>query len=424
MFKKIKHLLYFPIASYFRFFAAIRLRMWNPKVVVITGSSGKTTLLHLVESQLGDLAKYSHEANSSFGIPFDILGIRRTKLTLDEWPKIFLIPLINVFKAPPTENIYVVEADCDRPNEGKFLSHLLKPDITLWINVARTHSMNFQKLVGDGKFKTVEEAIASEFGNFARSTKSLVIVNGDSKPILDQIDQITCNIKTITMKKNLKKYTVTLSGTKFQTNMGDFDFPYLLPKEIFTSVLMSLNLVNQLGFSRDAKFSKFRLPPGRNSFFKGIKDTTLVDSSYNANLDSMEAIINMFNQIESKTKWVVLGDMLEQGKFEKEEHEKLASLIAKGRYNKIVLMGPRVTKYTLPKLINLMPKEVKIEHFMGPKEVLNYLTNSILGDEVILFKGARFLEGVIENLLANKADADKLSRREKVWEIRRNKWGL
>lgn len=424
MLQKIKRVLYFTVAGYFRFFASIKLRIWDPRVIVITGSSGKTTLLNLVESQLGDLAKYSHEANSSFGIPFDILGIRRTKLTFDEWPKIFLLPWINIFKASPKENIYVVEADCDRPNEGRFLSGLLRPDITLWTNVSRTHSMNFQKLVEKGSFSSVEEAIAFEFGYFARNTKSLVVVNGDSKPILDQINKVLCKVRKITEKECLKKYSISLSGTEIETCMGDFEFPYLLPREIATSIVMCLTLVSQLGFSKDPKFSKFTLPPGRNSLFKGVKGTTLVDSSYNANLDSMEAILNMFNQIQADKKWAVLGDMLEQGKFEKEEHEKLASLIAKGHYNKIILMGPRVIKYTLPRLKGLIKEGTAIEHFVGPKEVLSYLTKNIKGKEVILFKGARFLEGVIENLLANKEDANKLSRREVVWEVRRKKWGL
>ena len=61
---------------------------------------------------------------------------------------------------------------------------------------------------------------------------------------------------------------------------------------------------------------------------------------------------------------------------------------------------------------------------MSPKEVLDYLKDNLAGGEMILFKGARFLEGVIENLLENKEDAAKLARREKVWEIRRRKWDL
>lgn len=424
MFQKIKHFFYFPVANYFRFFASIRLKKWNPRIVVITGSSGKTTLLHLVESQLGNNARYSHEANSSFGIPFDILDIHRKSLMLAEWPIILISPLINLFKPLPKERIYIVEADCDRPNEGKFLSSLLKPDITLWTNVGRTHSLNFEPPVKNGLFETVDEAIANEFGYYAEATKSLVITNVESTLILGQLKRVKCDLKKISLSNELKNYEITLVGTEFKTSEGKFSFPYLLPKESAASVLMTLSLVDYLGFDFDDKFSSFVLPPGRNSFFKGIKNTTIVDSTYNANLDSMEAVINMFSHINSPNKWLVLGDMLEQGSLEKEEHEKLGTFVAKNKFNRVVLMGPRTTKYTYPKLRSLLEESVVIEHFLGPREVQDYLLKSIRGKEIILFKGARFLEGVVENLLLNKSETKHLARREKIWEIRRKKWGL
>ncbi len=168
----------------------------------------------------------------------------------------------------------------------------------------------------------------------------------------------------------------------------------------------------------------FRLPPGRNSFFRGIKNITIVDSTYNANLDSMSAVIGMFARIRVSDKWVVLGDMLELGSLEREEHEKLADVISNNNFKRVILMGPRISKYTYPKLKKLFGPEIVIINFLNPKEVLDYLQKNIRGGEVILFKGARFLEGVVEGLLENKDEAKNLARREKIWEIRRKKWGL
>jgi hypothetical protein len=67
---------------------------------------------------------------------------------------------------------------------------------------------------------------------------------------------------------------------------------------------------------------------------------------------------------------------------------------------------------------------VIIEYFLSPKEVLNYLLKNIKGGETILFKGARFLEGVVEGLLLDKSESGYLARREKIWQMRRRKWGL
>src|SRR3990167_4610771 len=175
MFQKIKNFLYFPLAHYFRFFAKNKLARWTPYIIVVTGSSGKTTLLHLLESQVGDKAKYSHHANSSYGIPFDILGLKRENLMFYEWIYLFIAAPLSIFKKNPKERIYIVEADCDRPNEGRFLATLLVPEVTLWTNSTKTHSMNFDLLVKSGQFKTVEEAIAFEFGYFLEYSRKLCV---------------------------------------------------------------------------------------------------------------------------------------------------------------------------------------------------------------------------------------------------------
>ena len=41
---KFKKKFYFLVASYFRFFANISFRRWQPRVIAITGSVGKTTM--------------------------------------------------------------------------------------------------------------------------------------------------------------------------------------------------------------------------------------------------------------------------------------------------------------------------------------------------------------------------------------------
>src|SRR3989344_1264779 len=187
MTKWIKRTLYFTIARYFKFFAMIQLVLWKPRVIVVTGSSGKTTLLHLIESQLKHVARYSHHANSAFGIPFDILGLNRSSLTISEWPSLLLSAPLKAFKKPYGERLYVVEADCDRPGEGKFLASLLNPEVTLWVGSSRTHSINFDRLVVNQEFHTAEEAIAYEFGYFLEYTTKKVIVNGDSDLIVSQL---------------------------------------------------------------------------------------------------------------------------------------------------------------------------------------------------------------------------------------------
>ncbi len=422
MLGKLKKVLFFPLAYYFAFFAKIKLLLWRPRIVVITGSSGKTSLLHLIEAGIGENARYSHHANSAIGIPFDILGIRRESLMFYEWPKIIFSPFVLIFKKPYKEKIYIVEADCDRPGEGKFLANLLHPEAVLWITTARTHSMNFDKLVEDGKFKTVEEAIAYEFGYFIEKAKKLAIIDGDCALMEEQVKRGNSEVIKVS-KKDLKSYKITAKSTEFEIKDKSFKFNYLLPEEFFYSIYFSLCLFDYLQIEK-INFSSFSLPPARNSVFEGIKNTLLLDSTYNANLSSMIAILNMFEKIDKEKKWAVVGDMLEQGLSEQNEHESLARILLKMKLDRIILLGPRVEKYTYPILKEKLPGSIVLEKFLSPKDLLDYLKENITGGEFILFKGARFMEGSIEALLAFKSDAAKLARREKVWQLRRKKWGL
>ncbi len=422
MFRNIKSALYFPVAWYFRIFAQIKLARWKPRVVVITGSSGKTTLLHLIESQLGKKVKYSHHANSAYGIPFNILGLKRKTLKPLEWINLFLLAPFKAFGNIPREKIYIVEADADRPDEGSFLSSLLQPEVTIWVSTSRTHSMNFDSLIEAKAFETVEDAIAYEYGYFLEKTTNLSIVNADSELITRQTERTNVDVLNITKQKYLDSYDLNGNKTVFVIDGKKYEFDNLLPEGVFFSIVASKKLSEYLGFEFDPTFKNFIVPPGRNSVFKGIKYTTLVDSSYNTGFAAYTEILNMFDTIKADKKWVIIGDILEQGKEEQEEHEKLANLISKSDYEKVVLLGPRIKKYGF-ETIKSRYKE-NVVSFLSPKEVLDYLISNLNGGETILFKGARFLEGVIENLLLDPNDAAKLSRREKIWEERREKWGL
>lgn len=423
MIAKLKKTFFFPAAYYFAFFAKIKLSLWQPRIIVITGSSGKTSLLNLVESQIGDTARYSHHANSAFGLPFDILGLKRKTLLLWEWPKLFIFAPFMIFKRSYKQKLYIVEADCDRPGEGKFLANLLNPEVVLWTNSTKTHSVNFDQLVKLKKFKNVENAIAYEFGFFIEKAKGICIVNADSELIAGQLDRAKATVIKISIKE-LLEYSVSTSGTQFEIKDRKYSFSCLLPKEFFYAIVYTNQLLNYLQLSNNYNYSSFALPPGRNSLFKGIKNTLILDSTYNSNLSSMKAVLDLFDSVEADKKWAVIGDMIEQGVQEQEEHEKLAEILSKMDLKRIVFLGPRTSEFTYSKLKKTTGGKIIMEKFISPKEVLEYLRENISGGEFVLFKGARFLEGVIENLLADKNDAKHLARREKAWEIRRKRWGL
>lgn len=376
----------------------------------------------MLEAQLGDKAKFSHHANSAYGIPFDILDLHRVTLQTSEWFRLFFSAPTQVNKPLPKEKIYVVEADADRPNEGKFLAELLQPDVTLWVSTGRTHSMNFDQLVSEGKFRTVEEAIAYEYGWFAKKCKSLLVIDGDNELMKQQIMRTKAAVKLITKKNYLNDYAITDSGTTFTIEKQKYSFDGLLPEEAYSSVSFCREAVQFVNADFDQNFSKFHLPPGRGSVFAGMKDTVLIDSTYNGNLGSIKAMLEMFSKFPVKKKWLVLGDMKELGAEEQEEHEKLAELINNMDIERVILIGRLVGKYTLP----LIKNEIASIAFPKSHDAATYLEKHINGGEAILFKGSQsiYLEGLIEPLLRNKDDISKLPRQESFWKLQRKKLGF
>ena len=423
MLGKLKQHLYFPVAYYFYIFAKIRLMLWKPTIVLVTGSNGKTTLLHLIQAQLGDIARYSHHANSAYGIPFDILGIHRETLKKAEWLRIlFQVPL-GMIKPIPREQVYIVEADADRPYEATFLGRLLKPHYTIWLSSAKTHSMNFDHLVLKNTFESPEEAVAYEFGTFLTYTQKAAYINADNTQIVKQ--SLRTNTTVVSLRKSdCSEYAISNNGTLFVIHGQRYFIPYLMPEVTCQAVDAAIRVSLLFGSNIDASFTRFTLPPGRSSLLKGIKDILIIDSSYNANVKSMEAILTLFKHLDAYSKWMIIGSMREQGSQEQTEHERLADLIIDAQPDRIILMEEPTKHYTLPKLQQHLDPSIPVVYFENPDEVLAYLQKEIVGSETILFKGGRFLEGVIEHLLADPADVIKLCRQEEVWRERRRNAGL
>ncbi len=424
MLNLFKRRLYFGGARYFRFWARIKLRRWAPTVIVVTGSAGKTTLLHLIEAQLGREAKYSHHANSAYGIPFDILGLKGVTTSRFNWIGLFLKAPFTVLSDVPKARLYIAEADADRPGEARFLGQLLHPKVTLWVNSLHTHTTAFDSLVSSGKFRSVEEAVAYEYGHLLAATSDLVVMDGDIELMVKQKSRTTAKVVEVRLSE-LKEYTLKVDKTRFRFDKRQYTLPAAVPKATYYQVAMTDAVLSYLNATPDLVYERFELPPGRSSLFTGVKGTTLIDSTYNnSNIDSLGAIIEMFDIYPAHKKWLVIGDMLEQGKDEAREHQKVANMLASTHFDKILFVGKRVRAHTVPALSASLKERTKILVFKSPTEVKEYLQAELSGQETVLFKGAGFLEGVVESLLVNKADAAKLVRRERIYQKKRAAWGM
>ena len=417
---RFKKRFYFVAAGYFRFFANFAFRRWRPRVIAVTGSAGKTTMLNMIEFELGDKAHYSHDANSAFGIAFDLLGMDGVRGSKWRWVKLFALAPVRALYYKRQGEFYVVEIDGERPRETEFLASWLRPEVTLWVSFGLSHAIQFEQEVAEGKYPSLEQAIAHEFSTLPAHTTKRVYIDSDSSEMRDAVQGIKAEVVALS-KKSLKRYSVYPSRTDFVFENTAFHFAQPQPRDLTIQLLMLERLVNYLELPLKTDFSGMPVPPGRSSFFEGKNGLKIIDSSYNAHLISMQSILEMAKELQAGHKWLIIGDIVEQGSLEAQEHTKLADLIAEAHPEMVILVGRRTKKYTAPRLREL---GIEARTTLDPHKALKFIEEHTTGEEVLIFKGSQYLEWIIEQLLADPTDAAKLPRREAAAIKRRANWGL
>lgn len=419
-FATLKKRFYFRFAGYFRRLANKCFKRWHPRVIAVTGSAGKTTMLNLLEHEIGNKAHYSHDANSAFGVPFDLLGLKGVKSSKLKWIWLVIAAPIKSLYYKHTEPFYVVEIDAERPHETEFLAKWLKPEVTIWVSVGLSHSAQFEKVVENGKFKDTKTAITAEFANLPENTQKLVYIDAENKTMIKATEGIRA--KVVPIKKSLlKKYVVYPDSTDFTYGDTTFHFNHPEPRDIAFNLFVLQDLMKYLKLPFNPDFSTVKQMPGRSSYFKGVKGINIVDSSYNAHMISMASVLDMVKRMHAEKKWLVIGDIVEQGALEEDEHRRLAKLIADAEPDLVILVGRRTKKYTAPELKKL---GVPAAATTDPKKALSFIEKHIRGNETLIFKGSQYLEWIIEKLLADPKDAKKLCRRDRGSVQRRKNWGL
>lgn len=434
------------LLAYLRFFAKIQLAKIQPEVISITGSAGKTSTVQAVKTILSSKfkTKFSEKANSETGIPLDILGLKPHDYSIIDWLRLLtLCPLMILLNWKRYEK-YVVEMGVDSPYEPKNMTYLLKiikPRVGVFLNALPVHTQFFDREEKETDPKRRENLlrrqIANEKGKLIQSLPSngYAILNVDD-PFVSPFTKKTL-AKCLTLghsagdfiilntQKDLtgfachfshkeKKYTIAIQN---QILSDDYAYTFL--------AAIAVGLVEGIPIAKSilALENNFQLPPGRMSLIPGIKGTILIDSSYNASKFTMLDALKTLQGIAGRVHIAVLGDMRELGKETKLAHEEVAKVAIESAET-IITVGPLMKQYLVPKILHLGFSKDRIFSFVSSKGVGEWLEKNIVkGKEIILVKGSQntiFLERVVEELMANRREADKLlCRRGKFWDQKR-----
>lgn len=437
----MKSLLMKLFLEYIRILAKLQLKKNQPLIIGLTGSSGKTSTLNAIEAVIKDLPnkkiKISHKANSEVGLPLNILGITVKDFSLKNWLKIFFLAFWQLLTNWEKIDVYVAEMGIDSPYPPKNMSYLLsflQPDIGIFLNASAVHSEAFDHLVKEtnpNKRKlAVIHQIALEKGKLIKSlTKTgTAILNVDDKEVRQFKDQTQAKIISFSSKQAdlvLKSWESSIKGTKFnylymdktyQVNFPNFVLPekfgFSLVAAIATGLAMNLEL-EQIITNLEKNLV---IPPGRSSLLAGVKDTFILDSSYNSSLEPALEMLELLEKIAPKRKIAMLGDMREMGDEAELAHQQLIET-ALNKVDLLLLVGPLMTKYS--KQFN----SKKLQLVNTAQQAVEFLKPQLLAQDTILVKASQntlLLEIAVEQLLANHEDANKLCRRGASWDKLRN----
>ena len=381
------------ILVYLRFFARLqiakvrfiqKLKHRQLDIVGITGSSGKSSTLSACKAILASSnlkIKTSENYNSESGLPLSILDLKIKSYHPVFWLLLIILAPIMLLINWRTYDILLLEMGIDSASWPKNMDYLLsvvKPNIAIFLNVSPVHMLNFDSL----------DQIAMEKAKLANSA-SVVIINSQDKLV-----------KKYTTNKNI----INLTPTKIK-----FD-QFFLPDiyQVGFGAALSLAQIFNINYQQAIKNiqANFTLPPSRSSILAGIKETTIIDSSYNSSPLSCQELLKFLSSFKTK-KIAILGDMRELGTASKEEHQKIYEL-ATNSTDLIISVGKETSKYFGDKA-NKFPNWWTASDFLKEK---------ITGGETILVKGSQntiFLEELVKSILKNPSDSSKLCRQSSYW---------
>jgi len=327
---------------------------YNTKIISLTGSNGKTTTKELINAVI--TKKYNTIAtvgnlNNHIGVPLTLLSIKKD-----------------------TE-IAIIEMGANHQKEIDFLCSIAEPDYGYITNFGKAHLEGFGSEEGVIKGK-------SELYDYLITNNKHIFLNADDDI---QKEKLSNYIKKIGFSKtDHKYYPIQFTGAN--------PFVTIKTKEsiINSKLIGSYNFTNCCAAIIIGKYFNISLENIKNAIENYIPTNNrsqlieknghqIILDAYNANPSSMNAALENFSHTKGQHKIVFLGDMFELGGSAKDEHQKIAELVATMNFDSVFLIGENFNNTNSP-----------FKKYNSFELLKTYLKNTTIKENsTILIKGSR-----------------------------------
>lgn len=385
------------------------------QLVAVVGSIGKTSTKLAIAHSLEPSRRVMYQTgnyNDRVTVPLVVFGRNLPSLSnVPAWLKLFLLNEKTI-RLPYYYDIVVTELGTDRPGEIEKFAYL-QPDLAVVTAITPEH-MEF--------FKTLDAVAAEELKVCDYSKK--VLVNADDTPdrYLEEKGVLTYGTDEKSTFHTTDIETKGLDGAKVELQLAA-EPPMTAQATILgkqgVKILLAAAATDQLlGLNRDelqAGLAEIRPFAGRMQILPGIKNSTIIDDTYNASPEPVKAALDVLYGVEAPQRIAILGNMNELGDYTQEAHEEVGSYCDPGKLDLVITIGPDAEKYLLPAAA---AKGCTVKHFVSPYDAGAFLRSMVEAGAVILAEGSQnqvFAEEALKALLADKSDEKKLVRQSPYW---------
>ncbi len=351
------------------------------QILGITGSNGKTTTKEFTAAILSTVKKTHYNKgsfNNHWGVPLTLLAIE------------------------PQHEVAVVEMGMNHAGEITRLVEIADPDVVTCTMVGRGHIEHF------GSVEKIAEAKEEIYNS--SSSKTLRIYNLDNPYTFKMFQKavkfypkspkmtfsclhakadVYLRVKTIEME------SLTLEG-KIAGVEGSVKVPVFGEHNLNNlSAAASLSLAAGLTPEQIWKgLSECKTNWGRNQWLKTEKNTKILFDGYNANPDSMKALLGNISKINlGGQKIGVFAQMLELGDMSAPLHEELGHLVGESGFDRVYFYGKDHSAFQkgFQEALEQNQSSKVVAKIVSEFEssLADDLATKVQSDDVVIVKGSR-----------------------------------
>jgi UDP-N-acetylmuramoyl-tripeptide--D-alanyl-D-alanine ligase len=394
-------------------FAKAILRKYQPQIVIIVGSVGKTSTKEAIYTVLERKFKVRRSIknyNNEIGVPLTILGSPSGEKSFLRWLKIFFRAIFfNIFRDKNYPRILVLEMAADKPGDLKYLMDIISKKllkVVVLTGIAPVHLEFF------GSMDNIFEEKTTPFSYLEKN--NFAIINKDDCNLEKVKEKIHSNLLTygLSQGSDLKAQEIDYdrTGLKFEFKYKDKIVSSGLEGAIAEHQIYSLLGAVAVGISFNISLDeslealkKYQILPGRMRKLKGIKKTTIIDDTYNSSPKAAQKALQALVDFPfGKRKIAVLGDMLELGQDSEKLHRQVGEIVAKLEIDYLITFG-KESKYIFDEARKIGFPIDQSSQFDDIEKVTDFIRNLINSDDILLIKGSRAMkmEEIIKKLSVN-----------------------